>query len=493
MSAILSPNPQETKATPEPAKPKSDSDDVLSLLEGDAPKLLHPVFDAQGEVIAFGFKIEHLAKSTSTSSTPKTVRLVSLAGQTQLLTSDKMQYGNNHAVSHKGVKVVFRKPENGQLPDVDEHWPREDIRDFLKDPQCLDGDKLYARLKALWRKHVDFDDEGLYPILAAWGLMTYVYPLFDAVPFIHFQGPKSSGKSQAMDLLEQLVRQGYKARVTAAAVGDLITFQRRTILFDQADHMGEDHIDLFADSYRPGKGRAIVNMEKRGQVHEFETFGPKAFAGLDSLNEDLMDRSIHVSTSSSQKTLPAVRSSESESQALRAQSYRWALMEGYKVVQSGPFVNADWRGLVGLCGRERELWQPIEAMMEALNAPEEDRVAARRYYTRSVVTTKAEVPDDTRQLVELLVSKMGAEESFEVKSSDLLAKLNAVIETTSQTINFYPDEDQEWTAIKLGRKLRDLGLLAKEPKRSNDRSARVYTIDSAVLRTKAERFGLMTD
>lgn len=488
MSADLPPNPKEVKAPSEQAKSKLNSDGVLELLDGDAPKLLHSVFDARGEVVAFGFTIEHLAKSTSTTSTPKTVRLVSLAGQTQLLTSDKMQYGNNHAVSHKGVKVVFRKPENGQLPDVDEHWSRKDLLDFLQDPQCLDGDELYTRLKALWRKHVDFDDEGLYPILVAWGLMTYVYTLFDAVPFIHFQGPKASGKSQAMDLLEQLTRQGYKARVTAAAVGDLITFQRRTILFDQADHMGEDHIDLFADSYRPGKGRAVVNMEKRGQVYEFETFGPKAFAGLDSLNEDLMDRSIHVSTSSSQKTLPAVRSSESESQALRAQSYRWALMEGYKVVQSGPFVNADWRGLVGLCGRERELWQPIEAMMEALNAPEEDRVAARRYYTRSVVTTKAEVPDDTRQLVELLLLKMDGKEDFEVNSSDLLAKLNTVIETTNQVINFYPDEGQEWSPIKLGRRLADLGLL--KAKRREGRSARIYTIDCAALRTKAERFGL---
>ncbi|MCH8241893.1 MAG: hypothetical protein IH897_04690, partial [Planctomycetes bacterium] len=130
--------------------------------------------------------------STSTNTTTKTLRLVSPAGKVSPLDGDKMQYGNNHPVSHKGVKILFRESKAGQLPNVDEHWPREDIRDFLQDPRCLDGDELYTRLKALRQKHVDFDDEGLYPILVAWGLMPYVYPLFDAVPFIHFQGLKNT-------------------------------------------------------------------------------------------------------------------------------------------------------------------------------------------------------------------------------------------------------------------------------------------------------------
>src|SRR5690242_428346 len=109
-------------------------------------------------------------------------------------------------------------------------------------------------------------------------MMTYVYLLFPSVPFLHVLGPKGTGKSQVLDVLQSVVRAGYKGRVTVAATGDMIEAARITPLFDQTDSLATDMVDMLADSYRDGAKRTVVNMEHRGVPLQFSTFGPKAFA-----------------------------------------------------------------------------------------------------------------------------------------------------------------------------------------------------------------------
>ncbi len=448
---------------------------IPSSLREPVPKHLHPAFDLSEEhgTISFGFNV---------GGTPKALHVVSDGRNVRAVEADSCSFGDVH-VRFEPAKL---------LADVESQWGRARLAAFLTPPHQTDQGGLYSRLLTAWQTHVELDHPGKYVIAVCWGLMTYVYPVFQSLPFLHFLGPKGTGKSQALDLLVRLARDGYKSKVTAAVVGDLVKSRRVTLLFDQADHLTPDHVDLFADSYRAGAQRAIVDMDNRGEPHVFETFGPKAFAGTVPLPEDLADRTILISTSPAARILAAVEPDDPELRNLRALSYEWAALTFWKLLPmvvmmreaaNDSLVGVEYSALQTYRGRQRDLLLPIEVLMEVLGVPDEDREAARDYYALSQSSTKAELPDDDVRLVRLLADRVGDQAEIAIRSNELLSLLNAPAGGEFNT-------DEEWNAKKLGKRLKALGVLRCEPKRLDNNQKRLYTIDGNAVRSVATRYGL---
>ena len=127
-------------------------------------------------------------------------------------------------------------------------------------------------------------------------MLSFTFPVFPAIVFLLFLGPKSTGKTEAMNILSRLVRCGHKAGITAAALGDF-TATRRVIWFiDQANKLHPELIQTLVDSYKHDAKRIITDVENRGKPHEFPTFGPKAFAAHNNFDPDLKDRCIQITT-----------------------------------------------------------------------------------------------------------------------------------------------------------------------------------------------------
>ncbi len=57
---------------------------------------------------------------------------------------------------------------------------------------------------------------------------------------------------------------------------------------------------------------------------------------------------------------------------------------------------------LNLEGREWELWWPIEVVLEWMDVPMEWREAAREFYRKSIISTKAELSRDQRSILEEL-------------------------------------------------------------------------------------------
>jgi hypothetical protein len=427
-----------------------------------SPKLLHPAFDVRNDVVSVGFSVE--GATDEGRKTAGSLFVASVGG-----VADRFGV-RTHDLN--GRTLRYWEPI-ASLPRLEDHWSAQDVHDFVQTQQCLDGRQLYDRHVQTWQRHVDFDERGKHVIAVCWGVMTYVYPLFPAVPYLHFLGAKGTGKSQALDLLQQLARHGDKSRITAPALGDLIEAWRVTPLYDQADNMSLEHVDLFADSYRAGARRAVVDMDRRGQPFRFETFGPKALAGTRFLNEDLADRVIVIGTSPAGRQLPQVRPGDDDLRQLRWDCYRWALRQGADVRKVRPLTDSTWPGLAEFADRQRELWLPIECIMEALDVPEDDRDAARKHYRRSRSATVAELPEQQVELLRVLRAGVGEEESWKVESKKLLPMMGP--DTTPQG---------------LGVLLRTLGVLSKEPKRTAKNRGRIYIIDGEVVRSLCNRYGI---
>ena len=423
--------------------------------------LLHPAFDMRTGLITFGFSME-----TSVQGGKLSKRSIHVVNK-----DDEIQ-----AFVGTGTGPVKFKSINADLKNLDRQWDREHLVTFINTGKCLSGPELYESLKTCYRRHVEFDDHGKLVIVICWALMTFVYLAFGSVPFLHLLGDKGSGKSQLLDLLNEMSKSGDKSRTTGAAMGDLIESWRVIPLFDQADNLRSKDVDLFADSYRANVTRTITNMDKRGCPHEFEVFGPKAFAGTKYLHHDLADRVILVTTTFASEELEQVKSDNADLLHLRSECYAWATVNGPGIRELAPFHETTWPGLSKYHGRQRDLWLPIECIMEALVVPTDEREAARAYYQRSQASTKAELPSDKTEL--LLVLRRGVEEMkrWSVKRSVLLGKLRE------------GQEGENWTPRKLGRQLRALNVLAVEPRRIGRNTDREYVIDGNSVRATCERY-----
>ena len=441
------------------------------VLEHTRVKPFHPAFDIRDDVMVVGYDVERPEHKTIVR---KPFHIVSVGGKVEWFEGDETNLDG---------RLIRLLSLTGPLPLIDVEVSRSALIRFIQDAKALSERELYDRLIEKVNRHLDFAHRGQYVIVVAWTVMTYVYPLFTSLPYLHLLGAKNTGKSQALDLLAQVARSGLKTRATAAVIGDLIEAARPTLLFDQADNLTDEHINLLADSYRAGATRTLVVFDSRGerQARTYETFGPKVFAGTTALDEDLADRAILITTSPATRIVEAIAPGDKEARDLRSELYKWAFVNFLKLSGVAPFTDRDWAPLGAYKGRQRDLWRPIETIMEVLDVPEVDREAAREYYGRSQAATTAELREDHVQLLKLLLRIVGEEPSAEVSSTQLLTQLG------SDVYDF--DDPFGWSPQKLGVALRTLNVL-KSKARTTTRNERRYVIDGEAVRETARRYGV---
>ena len=147
-------------------------------------------------------------------------------------------------------------------------------------------------------------------------------------------------------------------------MGDLITTRRATLLLDQADHMPDELLQVLVDSYKAGAKRVVVNMEERGQPHEFDVFAPKAFASHQPPDTDLLDRCIQIPTMPNLRRIEPFFARDGRLEETRSSIYRFALINHRRLFALPSFRDdASAAQLVGLQGRAWELWWPLRSRL----------------------------------------------------------------------------------------------------------------------------------
>ncbi len=278
---------------------------------------------------------------------------------------------------------------------IEERWSIAGLNQFLNDYTNLKTDsvpkprEVFEEIKQLAKKYIELEQEIDYSILAAWAIGTYFFPIFSAYPFLNIKAPKRSGKSQCLNLLNQLCFNAVKARPTLAALGDTVDSLRGTYLIDQADSLerkgGEELLDILTDSYKKTGGkRRVVNFDKAKsrEVLEYETYGPKVFASIRELPEDLRDRCFIVPLVRSQKNFPDPDDENDNWREIRGKLYK-LLITNYNLVADNYFVRKiEYKRQPDIAGRELELWLVIEIMLKSLGAQDEVELAKRRFLSQ---------------------------------------------------------------------------------------------------------------
>ncbi len=270
---------------------------------------------------------------------------------------------------------MLRFPDN-DLPrwSIGEKHPFSVPR-FINDPagNTPNTCELYRELRKLLTEYIWYPDDHEYDIVSTWIMMTYVYPIFGAVGFLHFNGGKSSGKTLSMDFVERLAFNPRKAEsVTEAVLFRIAHNNRSTLILDEAEKFNypkngtPEHSQrlLLNGSYKRGATAARINMDT-GRSEYFETYSPKCFGSINEIDHVLGDRCIVIRCLKIRKkdalTCLDYAQTDEELQArtrlLRDQLHCWSLTHFPKIRQL--FRSSNRKMVPDLIAREREVWIPL--------------------------------------------------------------------------------------------------------------------------------------
>jgi hypothetical protein len=177
---------------------------------------------------------------------------------------------------------------------------------------------------------------GLSMLVAVWIANTYLYNAFQYCGYLALRSATPRcGKSRLLRLIAFLAC-GSPSITTTPTAAALFRSNRTVLLLDEIDRLRNADKDAYGDVMailNTGfeKGGVVERVEKgRGGewvVKEFQTYGPKALAGIEALADTLSDRAFMVQMQRAPSRLPRLNARRIHGQVstLRQQMEQWAL------------------------------------------------------------------------------------------------------------------------------------------------------------------------
>jgi len=379
-----------------------------------------------------------------------------------------------------GGRSVVLEASPATLPGS-ARWAFADVQSFL-DGGAPEPAETYGQVEAPLDKYIDFRDAGTSDILALWTLGTYVYPLFEAYPYLALQGPRGSGKTKVLDTLAKLA---FNARVSSsmspASLFRVVQATRGMLGIDEAERLSDPRDPLAADlrlllntGYKQG-APAIRCEGDDHQVTEFAVYGPKVIASIRGLEDVLESRCIRIvmlRTVTPKGNLVVSESGENWGAARHA-LYCFALQH-FAGVRDLYLRGA---GADRLNNRSAELWRPLLTIAAYLDEHGAAGLLelARRYAQEQAGQAEEDGLDDWRASLLLAMYKLA---------------IAGITETTPKQIALEmagsgEDGDNGPSAQWAGYRLREFGF-----KQRRTGQQRLYQIGLAQVEDVMLRYGL---
>ena len=383
---------------------------ILIILRIMQAKLLHAAIDFKPEGMVVGFRIL-IEGDDGPEDQPFHIvcddQGIRVELTNQVLFLGKQKYLLNNSVSP---------------PLVEDHWSLAKIVDFLKRP-IYPGD-IFKTVKSTIQRYSELQHEAQYGLVAAWVIATYFAHLFPAFPFLLFIGPKETGKSKLLEIINLMAFNSVKVKtITEAALCDTTDGLRGTVLIDQAEALPQNLMGTIADSYKKAGAKRRIIGHKNGKrvIKEYSGYGPKAFATTKTLDSDLNDRCCEILTQRSLQPMPDIFGYEPEWAAIRDMCYRFLLLK-WQDVQSA-YMQIPFTG-----NRKGELWRPLEAILRVLKVPQREFEKIKRAFEQGTEKTKDRLSNVEEALFDVLLEQAQHNQKFEMTTHDILDKLKMFLD-----------------------------------------------------------------
>jgi len=245
--------------------------------------------------------------------------------------------------------------------------------------------EVYIQIVTFLNQRIVFNDPRYPQIFALYILMTYVFEMFDAIPYMHIQGPTGSGKTEMLKCLDYMCFNPLTVVATkSAGIFRSITQSQPTLLQDEeefknkmSENMDKDLYQLNNVGYKKGTPIIRVDRDANGifKAQPFQTYGPKVFAGISNIYATLKARCVPISTrlARPEDRVGMVKTREINDrphcQAIQNKLMVWSLSCGYQLYAHSQHIAYD-PGFDKLAGnRLTELYTPLLTILRTIGDP----------------------------------------------------------------------------------------------------------------------------
>jgi len=373
------------------------------------------------------------------------------------------------------------------IPDGSEflmRWRYSDIRRYL-DGETIQPGAVFTAIHDLFKTYVDFRSDIESRLLTLWAIGTYFYTMFPAYPYLALNGPKNSGKSTVMRVLQPLA---FNMITTSDPTGPsmfrLIHQTSCTVGIDEAERYhnpkdpGMQQIrQLLNSGYKQGMPAIRVTGDDL-KPQAFDVYSPKILAAIMGLEDILASRCIAIPMRRTTLKMPSFPP-DFDGAPLRHQLYVLALTH-FQAVYRNYFERPE---LHKLHNRSGELWSPLVALaalfeeqggvvglLEAIsNAAEWDEQI-------SEGKSLSEREEAVLQALELLTRN--ADEVVWVKGTDLREKIRSLLGQSSDDMG-----NAQW----IGHILKRLQLI-DQSRRKHHVGGKLYAIERREVLDMMQRY-----
>ncbi len=393
-----------------------------------------------------------------------------------------------------GRREVVEVPDRLQLPDSTvlhvapdpgepdsanpPAWSAGSRRGWLSGEAAPEPARVFANVCERFAHYLDFAPDnapGTTATLALWTILSYLYPAWDAVPYLYVGGPMGSGKSRVLDVLQRLAfRPLSSSNLTAPTLFRTLHAAGGTMLFDEAERLRQSTPEqqeiqsVFLCGYQRGGCATRLEPLAAGGFRpvRFDVFGPKALACIAGLPPTLASRCIPItmfrSAADSEKPKRRIDADPLTFQSVRDDLHVLALEHGAACVELAS------RAKVvppNIGGRNYELWQPLLALAAWFQEHGCDRLLGlmQEHARASVASAKDDaIPEADEVLLELLAERVRALDP--PTTAELLAAAKLRDDVTFKL----------WHAKTIATRLKNYGI-AVPPKLNGQRRYRDVT------------------
>lgn len=329
---------------------QEDEDEMPQILGDDIP-LLSPALGFQRDIAIVTVSVVERTKDKKLNTQP------------YLVTSSRelVRLSDEQIIKLDGHEVALRvMPEGSEFLM---RWRFSDIQKFLNG-ETVDAGQVFRDVHDLFTRYVDFRSPVESAILTLWTIGTYFYTMFPAYPYLALNGPKNSGKSTVMRVLQPLAfNMVTTSDPTGPSMFRLIHYTSCTVGIDEAERYhnpkdpGMQQIrQLLNSGYKQGMP-AIRLIGEDMKPQAFDVYSPKILAAIAGLEDILASRCIAIPMRRTDKMLPSFPP-DFDGAGLRHQLYTLALTHFRTVCTN----YSERPTLHTLHNRSGELWSPLVAL-----------------------------------------------------------------------------------------------------------------------------------
>jgi hypothetical protein len=331
-------------------KEKTEGADMPEVLSDSIP-ILSPALGFRREVAMVTVSVIERTKGNKLNTQPY---LVTSTRELRRLSDEQIITINGQEVA---LKVI---PEGSEFLM---RWRYSDIRRYL-DGETVQPGAVFNAVHELFRQYIDFRSDIESRILALWTIGTYFYTMFPAYPYLALNGPKNSGKSTVLRVLQPLAFNMISTSdPTGPSMFRLIHHTSCTVGIDEAERYhnpkdpGMQQIrQLLNSGYKQGMPAIRVTGDDL-KPQAFDVYSPKILAAIMGLEDILASRCIAIPMRRTTQKMPSFPP-DFDGAPLRHQLYTLALTH-FQTVYANYFERPD---LHKLHNRSGELWSPLVAL-----------------------------------------------------------------------------------------------------------------------------------